>query len=219
MADIDVERKGSSLWWWLLGLLVLLVILWALWLALSDGDEPEVVEPATPVAIAPAPVATGTAALPPAVSTYLQQCTEELGAPEGDMGLEHQYTVNCLQQLGTGVSALIEQEQVANTDVSAAFERYNGAVQQLQASQPAATNHANLTRDAAGTATELMQAMQTAWYGANAQVQGAVSEAQQAAQGIQGTTPMLEQRESVRTFFREAGDALRAMAEGRAGAV
>lgn len=217
MADIDVQRKGPSIWPWIVGLIVLALLIWALVEMFDDeADVAGVVDPpvAAPV-VTPDPAAPADAGLPAAVSTYLTQCTEEQGAAEQDMGLEHQFTVNCLQRLREGLNALITQEQVADTDVSQRLETYTSTVQQLQGSEPTATNHANLTRDAAGTAVQLIQAMQTAWFGDDAGIRSAVGEVQQAAQGIQGTVPMLEQRESVRTFFREAGDALRMMAENR----
>lgn len=219
MADIDVERKGGMGWlWWLLGLIVLALVVWAIVEAM-DTDEPEVgvTEPVPAVApgVTPEPGVPGAAAMPAAVTTYLSQCTEQLGAPEGDMGLQHQFTVNCLQQLREGMNSLITQEQVANTDVSQQFDQYTGTVQQLQASDPSALTHANLTQDAASTAVEVMQAMQTAWFAGNQQVQTAVSEVRQAVQGIQQNVPMLEQRDSVQAFFREAGEALRMMAENR----
>lgn len=77
MADIDVERKSSMAWlWWLLGLLLLALLIWALmeWM----GDDDEVVE--APVAtvvdttatIAPAaPVAGGAATASPTIAEVL----------------------------------------------------------------------------------------------------------------------------------------------------
>lgn len=217
MADIDVERKSGMGWlWWVLGLLLLALLLWWIFAA-ADDDEAEVavVDPVAVPAVPPAPAAPVGAAVPAAISTYLTQCTEEQGAPQQEMGLQHQFTVNCLQQLREGISALITQEQVANTDVSARFDEYTRTVQQLQGSDPSNVTHANMTRDAAGIALQVMQAMQTSWFAGNQQIQSAVGEVQQAAQGIQGDVQLLEQRESVHRFFREAGDALRMMAENR----
>ena len=69
-------------------------------------------------------------------------------------------------------------------------------------------------------AEEIQKAVeiQTAWFAGNAQVQSAVNEVQQAAQGFQGTVPMLLEHGSVHTFFREAGDALRLTVENRTAA-
>lgn len=223
MADIDIERRSGSKWWlWLLGLLLLALLAWALieWLDDDEAEVAAVVDPAPVAPVAPVvdPAAAAPAAMPAAISTYLSQCTEIQGAEPADMGMEHQFTVNCLQQLRVALSSMIAGQQVPNTDVSGQLDRYSSAVQQLQASEPSSTQHANLTRAAAERAAEVIQGMQSAWYGSDSPVQGAASAVQQAAQGIQPTTPMLEQRDSVRNFFRDAGNALRLMAERGAGA-
>lgn len=216
MADIDVERRSGSKWWlWLLGLLLLALLAWAL-LELLDDDEPEVaavVDPAPVAPVAPVVDPVAPAVTPAAVSTYISQCTEIQGADPADMGAEHQFTVNCLQQLREAMAAMIAGQPVPNTDVSGQLDRYTGAVQVLQDSPVESTQHANLTRAAAERAAEVISGIQTAWFSTDSPVQGAASAVQQAAQGIEPTTPMLEQRESVRGFFRDAGNALRLMGE------
>ena len=52
MADINVERKGPSIWPWIIGLIVLALLIWAL-MELFGRNEPGVVE-GEPVATAPA---------------------------------------------------------------------------------------------------------------------------------------------------------------------
>jgi hypothetical protein len=46
MADINVERKGASIWPWILGLLVAALLIWAL--AGLFGDDEEEVETTDP---------------------------------------------------------------------------------------------------------------------------------------------------------------------------
>ena len=49
MADINVEKKGGSIWPWILGLLVAALLIWAL-KGMFDGDDDEIeIEPATQV--------------------------------------------------------------------------------------------------------------------------------------------------------------------------
>lgn len=55
MADIDVERKGPSIWPWIIGLILLGLIIWALAELLGDDNE-EIVTPA-PVGMVEEPVA------------------------------------------------------------------------------------------------------------------------------------------------------------------
>ena len=210
MADIDVERRGTSIWPWIIGLIILALLIWLLFALLGDdGEEVAIEEPvAAPVVAEPA-----APDLPPAVEAYMTTCTEEMGQPQGQMGLEHDYSVGCLQELGNSLDALIVQQTVANTDVSQALEDYRGTVQQLQASDESSMSHADLTRNAAMSAAALMQAVNNAYFSDDAAVGTAVSEAGRAAEGIQPGVAMLDQRDAVQTFFREAGDALRAMAE------
>ncbi|HEX6926847.1 MAG TPA: hypothetical protein VF167_15600 [Longimicrobiaceae bacterium] len=50
MADINVQRKGHSVWPWILGLLVVALLIWAL-MRLVGGDDAgaRLVEPASEV--------------------------------------------------------------------------------------------------------------------------------------------------------------------------
>lgn len=50
MADINVQKKGASIWPWILGLLVAVLLIWAL-MGLFGGDEDDLplVEPAQEV--------------------------------------------------------------------------------------------------------------------------------------------------------------------------
>lgn len=56
MADINVERKGPSIWPWIIGLIVLAVLIWLLTEMFDSDDEVET-EPALeePVMVEPAP--------------------------------------------------------------------------------------------------------------------------------------------------------------------
>lgn len=56
MADIDVEqKKGGNLWGWIIGILLIVLIVWAAMELLGD-DEPEVTTDPEPISvIEPAP--------------------------------------------------------------------------------------------------------------------------------------------------------------------
>lgn len=214
MADIDVERKRGAGWlWWLLGLVVLALIIWAIVEAIDDQpDTAPVVEPTPVVSPSTEPTTPGvadTVGLPAPVQGYLASCTEEFGAPEGEMGLQHQFTVRCLQQLREGLNTIVVLDTVGGVDVQQQLDQYTDAVQQLQQSDPQAVTHANTTRDAAMSAVTLLEGMRDAYFPARPEVDRAVAEAQEAAESIRTDVPMLQQRESVHNFLREAGDALR----------
>lgn len=60
MADINVERKGTSIWPWIIGLIVLALLIWLLTELFDGGEdttEPVTAEPvSTQPVVEPAPV-------------------------------------------------------------------------------------------------------------------------------------------------------------------
>lgn len=223
MADIDVQRKsGTPLWAWLLALLALALLAWLLIGWLADDDEAEVVEADPVVAPVVIPVdtamgagaagAAATGTVPAVVESYLTTCTAAGGEP-AEMGREHQFSVTCFRDLRAAIDSVMVRGQVSGVDVTSRVNDFQAAVQRLEQSQASSTEHAGLARDAANAASALLSGMLTTGYGGQQDVTIAVGEAEQAANAIQPGTQMLEQREAVRTFFREAGEALRLMAE------
>ena len=57
MADINVERKGASIWPWILGLLVAALLIWALAGLFGDDGEVETADPAVEVGVVRPPAA------------------------------------------------------------------------------------------------------------------------------------------------------------------
>lgn len=82
MADINVERKGPSIWPWIIGLLVLALLIWAI-AEMVDTDEPEVAEVTEveqPVAAVPTPEPEPGVAEAPPVSNLMPFDAEDEGA-------------------------------------------------------------------------------------------------------------------------------------------
>lgn len=215
MADIDVERKGSPTWiWWILGLLVLGLILWALMGMGDDDEDVGVVEPAPVVTPMAGDAGADMAAMPTEIQTFRAECTEMGGTPTDDMGLEHEFTVTCLQNLHQALAAITVRDTVGGVDVQQQLDDYHSTVTQLQESEPTATTHAATTREAAMGATRVMEGMRDAYFQASGEVQTAVQEAVGAAEGLNAQGQLLEQRDAVRGFFRESADALESMWRG-----
>lgn len=78
MADINVERKGPSIWPWIIGLLVLALLIWAL--AELLGDDDDIVEAPVPAVVEPTAVAP-----PPPVAPVAAGCPV-ISAPTTFMG-------------------------------------------------------------------------------------------------------------------------------------
>lgn len=213
MADINVERRGPSIWPWILGLIVLALLIWLLTELFGDDadtaavvTEPVATEPlaTTPPADPAMGAAAGMENLPAEVQSYLTACTRQGGTPAGDMAAEHEFTVSCFQQLHAALNAVSTTQTTTGADATGRLQAMHTSVQQLQASDPSATNHSNLTREAATSAANAFQAIRG----------GTAGTVQQAAEGIQAEVQLLEQRDAVHNFFREAGNELRNLATG-----
>lgn len=212
MADIDVERKSSMTWlWWLLGLILLGLILWiALWGTGRDAAD----------TIVPAPVAGpearegDLAALPEELRTFESECTADGAAPATDMGVEHEYTVTCLRGLREALGAITVRDTVGGVDVQGQLDDFEQAVDTLEASAADAATHSGLTREAAMAGTRVMEGMRDAYFRTSQEVGPTIDRARSTAEGIDADTPLLEQRDAVRRFFREAASSLRAMWQG-----
>lgn len=213
MADIDVERKETSIWPWLIGLLVLALLIWALAELLSDDDDDVVIDEAAPVLVEPAPVpvtplpaeAPVAAAVPAAVREYMNTCTGDAGT----MTLDHQYTSNCIQSLAASVDALLQTPSVGGMDVSAQLADYRQKADRLVQSANTSEQHANLTREAFVSMSNLLNAVQDQRFPA---LDGQVNQLQQSAQAIAPRTLLLDQKDNVQRFFQQAGTLLSTMA-------
>ena len=86
MADIDIERKGPGVWPWIIGLLLLGLLAWAV-MEWVDVDEPEAVVPVAAVDPAPlAPVATDPPPPAPVAQGAALTLAGVLGNPAGYFG-------------------------------------------------------------------------------------------------------------------------------------
>lgn len=212
MADIDVERKSSPTWiWWLLGLLLLGAIIWFV----TAGDDPDPADTIAPAPVAgPDTVGGDLATIPGEIRTFETECTTDTGAPTSDMGVEHEYTVSCLQRLREALGAITVRDTVGGVDVQRQLDDYESAVSRLEESQAQATSHSRLTRDAAVAGATVMEGMRDTYFQARGEVGSAVQATRSAAEQISADTQLLEQRDAVRGFFRESAAALRAMWQG-----
>jgi hypothetical protein len=217
MADIDVERKGPSIWPWIIGLIVLALLIWAL-ASLFGEDEPEVAgtdplvapvvtDPAAPAPVVPAPAAGAQVA---GLDEYMSTCAD---APPPEMGVQHQYTGDCIRQLATALSSVVERDTVGNTAIQPMLQDFRRKADAIQESDWQSTQHANRVREVFTSAASLMETVQQQRYGTVNALGTEVSQARQAAQSVQPTTSLLDQSDTVRTFFQEAGQALRIMAD------
>lgn len=218
MADIDVQRReGAPIWLWLVGAALLALLIWAIFAMTGrDDDQIGMVQDTTMVATETAPLTTPepVGAVPAAVTEYMRECNLEEGARPDDMGLEHEFTINCFERLANSIEA-VAQQRAGAANVTQHVETIRRNTQQLKESGQTAANHASLTRDAAAAGASALESMQQSLTTADTQVQSSVAEVRSAAEQIQPGAMQLEQLGDVRSYFARAGDALNGLASAR----
>jgi chromosome segregation ATPase len=212
MADIDVQRKtGPGIWPWILGLVVLALLIWAIAAMTGRDDRPTAMVTDTPTAAEPA-ATTAPAALPAAAEEYMRDCHVAEGTRTEGMGLDHDYTVNCLEQLANSLESLAQQGPAA-PNVDQHTQTIRERARQIRESPETSLQHANWTREGAQAGASAFEALHQAHHAGNQQVQSAVAQVRQAAEQIDPAEQHLEQLTDVRSYFRNAGDALNQMAQ------
>ncbi len=216
MADINVERKsGMGIWPWIIGLIVLALLIWALsqmfgrddQAAVTDRPVADTLATDRPVTEEPVASPTGAAAIPPAV--------EQFGAwvdrreAQDDMGRQHQFTITGLRQLADALESVAQRHETRPA-VQQSIQTVRQQADQLEQSDPAVARHANMTREAFTSAADAIATLQREHHAGVADAQ--VNQVREAAQAIDTGTPLLDQRERVQTFFDRARDAIRALA-------
>ncbi|HEV2132500.1 MAG TPA: hypothetical protein VGR27_15405 [Longimicrobiaceae bacterium] len=215
MADINVERKGPSIWPWIIGLIVLALLIWAL-AEMLGGDRVDTAAVVDDTVLGTTEVAPTTpttdvtaAAAPAAVQEFVQWVDRR--DPQTDMGLQHEYTSNGLRQLADALESLA-QRHGDRPAVQQSIQTMRQQADRLEQSDAASTQHANMTRDAFTSAADAMNTLHQEYHPQASDVDSQVNQVRQAAQAIDTGTPLLQQQERVQTFFDRSRDAVRTMA-------
>jgi hypothetical protein len=213
MADINIERKSSPpIWLWIVGLLLLGLLIWAIASMMGRDDRQTAVVTDTAMVATPAAETVAPAAAPAALQTFQRDCYLDEGTRTDDMGREHEFTVNCFEQLAASIEGLAQQRD-GRANVDPHVRTIRDRAQQIRQSDPASVQHANWTHEAAEAGASAIESMQQAWHTGDGQAQQHVTQVRQAAQEIAPADLHLEQLTDVRSYFRRAGDALNHMAQ------
>lgn len=210
MADIDVVRKGRSVWPWLIAIALVVVALF--WMNRDRyGDRIDVAS--TPTEAVPAsPVGTsGGAALPAAVSAFVAFADTR---PPADVGLTHTYTSTGIDRLTTALEAVTAPAAEREDSLARQLAAFREQASRLQA-DPASRDHANIVRDVFTSAVDVMAAVQQRHLSNASAVRGQIDELRQSAEAVDAATPLLDQTARVTAFFDRAADTLEAMARAR----
>jgi hypothetical protein len=215
MADIDVQQKERSFWPWVLGLILMAGLVWLLVEMLGGDDDPMTLD--QPAAVT-APVGTETQATDPlaqaggaALEEFVQSCSS-VSETAAEMSLAHEYTADCVRLLAGAVASVVERDTVGRTALDPALDEFRQTAAELQETPETSPNHSSMLRDVAISASELMAQVQESRQ-APAQSGEEVTQSRTAAEAIQSEVPLMDQQGETGAFFREAGEALRALSQ------
>jgi hypothetical protein len=220
MADIDIERKqGPGALPIILGVLALLAVAGIIWWLMADrngrGDAQPAAVTQDTVYDGTTGAGPGTAGAPQEVQSFRQQCGDA-GAFRDQMALEHEHEADCMRQLADAIGAVIRRDQVADQPLEQRQQALRQRADQIR-QDPQATDHANRVRAAADEAASIIEYMAQQRDAVGANLQQHAQQTRQAANNIDGGTPLLEQQDRTSRFFATAADALDAMSQSRQG--
>jgi hypothetical protein len=190
MAEIKIEKK-TPVWPWILLVLGLLV---AAWFLFFRNDKDDLVETADKTALIDLPENNNI------VTTYVTFINSDTNT----MGLDHAFTSEALTKLTNAVDAKATE---AGYDVKAEIAKAKQLADEITA-DPLVITHADKIRSAADVLSTALQNMQQAKYPALS-TEGA--DIKSAASAIDPQKLTLDQRDTVKSFFKKAADLLSKM--------
>lgn len=194
MTEIKIEKK-QPIWPWILLVLGLLLAAWFFFLR-NDNDDNYTDE----TTIADTTAMIDVHENNNIVVTYVTF----INADTNTMGLDHAYTSEALTRLSDAVDAMATE---VGYEVKSDIARAKQLADEIK-KDPVATNHADKIRSAADIVSTSLQNIQQAKYpGLSAEA----AEVKSAASAINPETSTLDQKDTVKSFFRKAADLLSKM--------
>ncbi len=209
MAELKIEKKKPVWPWILLGLIILAVILYFV-LADNDTDDVDDVDDNTEQIITTEPeedyseMDTATweddnLSGDDSVSKYVAH----IGDTE-KMGIDHKYSSEALILL---VNALENRAEEANINTDVEMQELKSDVRDIK-EDPQSLDHANSIKNVGMKIVSLMDRIQNEKF---PNISQDVQEVRTAVQNIQPSTPTLDQKDAMNSFYKEAGDVLQKM--------
>lgn len=200
MANIRIEemKKGGGILPWIIGLLLLGLIIWAVAAFIGGDDdemmtEEETVEEYTP----PAQTANNVDYATP-VAAFMT-LTNDM---EGEMGLDHEFSHDALTRLAKASVALADNKGVED---EASADSKGDRVMQLAddiTKDPTATDHADKIKKAAMLITEILEDVSEE--GFDGKASASLAKLRSEVEAMTPQTLTLDQKENVRSFFAQA---------------
>jgi hypothetical protein len=213
MADIDIQKKsGPGIWPWIIGLLLLALIVWAVMRFMGTDDRDARMTGDTTVAPGaftdPATGVTGQQPGQPTAGAHFQAWVRDSADAMQQMGREHEYTREGVQRLMTAIEGLVARDTAPQ--VQQRLQTAREQVRQIRESDPASTQHAQQARQAFTALVETLELLQDRPHLQQADLRRHVQAARQSAESVNAGTPLLQQRAAVHQYFEHMAEAVQA---------
>jgi hypothetical protein len=239
VADINLERKDTTIWPWVVGLLALVLVIWGVWAA-TDGRNGDLAFDDDPIA---APGAeeqweddrTARAA-PQSVQDFLEECAT--GAPMGQPGQAGQegqaeqdrtrtdewgqdqryddpgeYAEHCIDQMITAMEDVVDQSERDTDHLDEELDRLRQRADALGEEDSESPQYTMHVQEILTSAAMLMERIQEVRPGIRAEAQTQVQELQRIASEMQAQVPIAQQGGELNRFFQRIGTTLQMMGE------
>lgn len=226
MAEIHIERKKPSAWMGIAALVVLGLLLWAA-IEFNQRRSPGWVDPARAEAAGGERAEPGAAAggaggpmllvvdpaVPiPATAAFLAHIR---GADEGRMGSDHRYTAEAIARMSDALREIVQARPGVNPEAVRQAIALQALAAGLVATPDSLRAHADWMSQAALSASAVMEGVADDVKGPVPEMREQAREARRAATAIDPSRDLLAQKDAVRAFFRDMGDALAMLARAR----
>jgi hypothetical protein len=209
VAEIRVERQTSRpVWPWLLGLLLLVGVIWAV---AEWAEEPDTVALTDPVQ--EQPFAPTDAVLTGAVGEYHDFSLRTAEQAEAATVTGDEYTSEGLLRLAAALDEVIRRDTIGQEVLHRQLDVVRQQAERVT-TDPRSPEHARQVRDAFNSAATLIERAREHRMPQNPELQRRAGGAREAAQAIDPDHLLLQQRDTVHRFFRDSAEAIRVLATG-----
>lgn len=211
MAEIDIQKKRKSPWPWILGGLAAALALWGIARVIERPERrvADVVEEAVPP-----PAEMPRTEAPAGLTTSVQRfAATAAGFATAEAGELHNYVGGALGQLGTVLHSLASGTP-HESGVGRHLDDLRRTTQQIEGTAWTPETNAEPVKSAFTSASGAISELQRGQPG-NADLETHANAVHQAAEAIEGSRPVLDQRAGIQTFLTSAARAVEGLASSR----
>ncbi|MGH7477181.1 MAG: hypothetical protein ACRELD_12990 [Longimicrobiales bacterium] len=213
MADMDIQQKRRSIWPWVLGALAVVVAIWVVADMVTTDDEFADTPPAATefepldedvTAVGPEV----DAELPEAVRSFRERCAAGVSATTGDDA----HTANCLRDLAAALEVVIERGSVRDEPLDQRIDELREQVGDITEDAQSTQHSQEVQQAIEETAHVIVQAVETR-AATTDELRQEAERVREAAEQIDATEPVSEQRNETAEFFSRADRVLALLAQ------